>query len=183
VCYPQQGVSRSPAATSSLRAEALAHADTLFRLAYHLTRSEADAEDLVQDTFARAFSSEARLSEDTNLRAWLLRILRNAHIDTYRRARKNPVSSGLDEESEPEPAGELLRDDAELERLRGIVAQDIEAALQTLSPDARTIILLELEGLTESELGSVLDCPLGTVKSRLARARATLRQRLRDYAR
>jgi len=157
----------------------------LFRLAYHLTGNQADAEDLVQDTYARAFGASSRFEEGSNLRAWLFRILRNVHIDHYRRARSSPLSGSFDDEDEAAAAlpQELLRDDQELERLRSVVAEDIEAALLTLSPDARTVVLLELEGLTESELASVLGCAVGTVKSRLQRARQALRLRLKDYAR
>ena len=167
-------------------AEALAHADSLFRLAYHFTGTEADAEDLVQDTFARAFGAASQFTVGTNLRAWLFRILRNAYIDSYRRELVNPVRGGLDDEAPPDaspPARELLRDDEELERRRAGVAEDIEAALMTLTVDARTVVLLDLEGLTETEISTVLGCAVGTVKSRLTRARALLRERLRDYAR
>jgi RNA polymerase sigma-70 factor (ECF subfamily) len=180
VCYGPKAMTQS---SSSLRRGALGHADALFRLAYHLTGSEADAEDLVQDTYARAFSAEARFADGTNLKAWLFRILRNAYIDDYRRARANPVETGFDEGDATAAPQELLRDDQELERLRSVVAEDIEAALATLSPDARTVVLLDLEGLTETELAGVLGCAVGTVKSRLMRARAALRQKLRDYAR
>jgi RNA polymerase sigma-70 factor (ECF subfamily) len=181
-CYgPKAMTQPSP---SSLRTEALGYADALFRLAYHLTGSDADAEDLVQDTYARALGATTRFVEGTNLKAWLFRILRNAYIDDYRRARANPVDAGFDDDDPRLQAPqELLRDDQELERLRSVVAEDIEAALATLSPDARTIVLLDLEGLTESELAGVLGCAPGTVKSRLTRARVALRQKLRDYAR
>ncbi|HEY3593892.1 MAG TPA: sigma-70 family RNA polymerase sigma factor [Polyangiaceae bacterium] len=167
----------------SMMSEALTHADALFRLAYHLTGREADAEDIVQDTYARAFGASSQFAEGSNVRAWLFRILRNAYIDTYRRAKANPVRGGWDGEEEVAPERELLRGDEELERLRSVVAEDIEAALTTLSVDARTVILLDLEGLTETEVASVLGCAVGTVKSRLTRARAVLRERLREYAR
>ncbi|HXK17141.1 MAG TPA: sigma-70 family RNA polymerase sigma factor [Polyangiaceae bacterium] len=172
-------------ASSSFRAEALGHADALFRLAYHLSGNEADAEDLVQEAYARAFGAAAQFEAGSNLKAWLFRILRNLYIDLYRRARKSPISGGLDDEGDAGVAAspELLRDDQELDRLRSVVVEDIEAALLTLSPDARTVVLLDLEGLTETELAGVLGCPVGTIKSRLLRARQALRQRLKDYAR
>lgn len=169
----------------SLAREALGHADTLFNLARYLTGNHADGEDLVQETYARALT-HWRSFRGGNLKAWLFRILRNTFIDLYRRERNNPTHGGLDTVSpavEPSPVGPLLRDDVELHQLRHVVAADIEAALMTLGDDARAVVLLDLEGLTEVEVADVLGCAVGTVKSRLARARATLRSRLKQYAR
>jgi RNA polymerase sigma-70 factor (ECF subfamily) len=170
--------------SATLPRTALAHIDALYRVARHLTGRDADADDLVQETYTRAAAAWAQFTAGTNLRAWLFRILRNAHIDAYRRARSNPVRESLEDEyaSDAETSGrEPLRGDAELERLRGVVTSDIEAALAALSDDARTIVLLDLEGFTETELAETLGCAVGTVKSRLARARAILRERLQDY--
>ena len=170
--------------TVTLPRTALDHIDSLFRVARNLTGRDSDAEDLVQETYTRAIAAGAQFTAGTNLRAWLFRILRNAHIDIYRRARANPVDGGFEDEFAADTtttASEPLRGDAELERLRGIVTSDIEAALASLGVDARAIILLDLEGFTETELAETLGCAVGTVKSRLARARSILRERLRDY--
>jgi RNA polymerase sigma-70 factor, ECF subfamily len=164
---------------------ALDHVDALFRLARHLTGSDADADDLVQETYARALGATTQFIAGTNLRGWLFRILRNVYIDAYRRSQANPVLLGEDDDSPdaPGPPDEPLRGDEELHRLRGVVAEDIATALASLSVDARTVILLDLEGLTETELALALGCAVGTIKSRLCRARASLRKRLRDYSR
>src|SRR5262249_39401761 len=144
------------------------------------------AEDLVQETFARCFSARDRFRPGTDLKAWLFRILRNAFIDGRRRSRSSPVKRALDpEDASSEDAWHQapLRGDVEIGRLRNLVAQDIEAALKMLSPDARLVVLMDLEGFTEAEMVTVLGCAAGTVKSRLSRARAVLRERLKDYAR
>ena len=171
---------------AEIAAHALAYADTLYNLARYLTGGAADAEDLVQETYARAFGAADQYTPGTNLKAWLFRILRNAFVSQYRRQRSSPVMGALDT-VDPRvadaPAEEWLRDDLELDRLRKIVAGEIEQALLTLTEDGRTVILLDLEGFSEREIAEVMGCAVGTVKSRLARARSALRHRLQDYAR
>ena len=172
--------------SASLGQEALAYADTLYNLARYLTGNATDAEDLVQETYARALAAAGRFEAGTNLKAWLFRILRNTFLSLARRRRSNPTIGGLDTvtpEVEAHAGQAWLRDDIELDRLRKLVAEEIERALMSLSEDARMIILLDLEGLTEVEVAAVLDCPVGTVKSRLSRARQALRRQLQDYAR
>jgi RNA polymerase sigma-70 factor (ECF subfamily) len=178
-------VRNEPEPSAALGREALAYADALHNLARYLTGNSTDAEDLVQETYARALRAAGQFTPGTNLKAWLFRILRNTFISGYRRARLDPTVGGLDTVMPVVDVahGEWLRDDLELDRLRGVVGEDIEKALLTLSDDARTVILLDLEGLTESEVAHVLGCAVGTVKSRLARARAVLRRQLGDYAR
>jgi RNA polymerase sigma-70 factor (ECF subfamily) len=166
-----------------MRREALEHLDSLYNFARHLSGNDEEAEDLVQDTFTRALTAEAKFVPG-NLRAWLFRILRNAHVDRRRRARSAPRGDADIEEESAETAPfarQPLFGDAELEALRGVVAEQIEAALATLSEPARTVVLLDLEGFTEPEIAEVLGCPQGTVKSRLARAREALRHELKAY--
>jgi RNA polymerase sigma-70 factor (ECF subfamily) len=155
------------------RREALAYADALHGLARYLTGADSDADDLVQETYARAFAGAERFVEGTNLKAWLFRILRNTFVDGYRRRQSSPIDEGA---SLPESSGAGGP-------LRAVAPADLQAAMMALSEEGRTTILLELEGFTEPEMASVLGCAVGTIKSRLARARAQLRRLLEDYAR
>jgi RNA polymerase sigma-70 factor (ECF subfamily) len=169
----------------SLGQQALAYADALYNLARYLTGNATEGEDLVQETYARALGAAAHF-DGRNLKAWLFKILRNTFIDEYRKKKQHPTRGGLDT-IQPDVEGpvdaDLLRDDLEIELLRRVVASEIEAALMSLADDARTVILLDLEGMTEVEVAEVLGCAVGTVKSRLSRARVLLRRRLKDYAR
>jgi RNA polymerase sigma-70 factor, ECF subfamily len=168
----------------SLGQQALAYADTLYNLARYLTGSATEAEDLVQETYVRALGAAERF-DGRNLKAWLFKILRNTFIDLYRKQKQHPTRGGLDtmhSDLEGPVDADLLRDDIEINQLRNVVASEIEAALMTLTEEARTVILLDLEGMTEVEVADVLGCAVGTVKSRLSRARVMLRRRLKDYA-
>ncbi len=160
--------------------EALAYADALHNLARYLTGNAADAEDLVQETYARAFRGAELFAAGTHLKAWLFRILRNTFISDWRKRRREDPAA---DPGEPEPDGVPLRGDAELDRLRGVVATEIQAALMALPEDGRTAVLLHLEGFSEAEMADILGCAAGTVKSRLFRARATLRDLLAEYGR
>lgn len=164
--------------------DALAYTDALYNMARHLTRNAADAEDLVQETYARAVRGWGMRDAAGSLAAWLFRILRNAWLDRKRHERRSPLENDADgHPGEAAIVGDSwFRNDMELEQMRGLVAEEIEAALGTLSDDARTVVLLDVEGFTESEMAHVLGCAVGTVKSRLFRARAVLRGRLADYA-
>lgn len=166
--------------------EALACADALHNLARYLTRNPSDAEELVQETYARAFRSWEQFTPGTDLEAWLCRILRNTLISRQRQERRMPMEGGHDT-VDPSGRGSAqeswLRDDFELERMRRLVGEEIEEALRSLPEEQRTVILLDLQDLTEAEAALVIGCPVGTVKSRLSRARAALRNKLANYAR
>ena len=169
---------------ANLGREALAYADMLHRLARYLTGNRTDAEDLVQETYTRALRANSQFTPGTNLKAWLFRILRNTFISLCRRQRHDPTVGGLDTVNPNQhdaTEGEWLRGDLELDRLRAVVGEEIEQALMSLSEDARSVVLLDLEDLSEREIANVVGCAVGTVKSRLSRARTALRQQLSDY--
>lgn len=166
-------------------ADTLVHSDALYNLARYLTQDPSEAEDLVQETYVRALRAWDEFAPGTNVKAWLFRILRNAFISRYRQERRHPAPAPYDttEQSPEEATAEgSWRGGLEPEQMRRVLSGEIEAALRTLSEDARTVILLDVEGFTESETAMVVGCAVGTVKSRLNRARAALRLKLADYA-
>ena len=166
--------------------QTLVHADPLYNLARYLTRDPRNAEDLVQETYERALRAWNQREPNTNVKAWLFRMLRNAFISRYRQERRRPALEFYDT-TEQMPEGALdggpgsTPGGAEPDQIRRLVSRDIEAGLRTLSEDARTAILLDLEGFTDSEVALVVGCTVGTVKSRLSRARAALRLKLADH--
>lgn len=177
----------TPTGRSALGQDALAHVDALYNHARHLAGNTADADELVQETYTRALAG-AHTFLGGNLKAWLFTILRSAFMDSHRRGRRQPAPGELDDgpldglQMEGGIESSFLRDDLDGAGLRSLVGAEIEAALSSLSDHARTVVLLDVEGFTESEIAAVLGCPLGTVKSRLSRARVLLRERLKDYA-
>jgi RNA polymerase sigma-70 factor (ECF subfamily) len=162
--------------------EGLAYADGLHNLAFHLSGNPSQAEDLVQETYARALGAADQFEEGSNLKAWLYRILRNTFIDLYRREQRARTEGGLDTVVENPAAAAVARSVAgEPGQERAVVGHEIERAMSALSDDARMAVLLDLEGWSETEIAGILECAPGTVKSRLFRARAVLRERLRDH--
>jgi len=157
--------------------EVLAHADGLYNFARWLCADAAEAEDLVQETYARALASAHQFQPGTSLRAWLFRILRNAFLDRRRRAA--PTISG--EEPSDDVLGDVSTDELGQEQVRRLVAADVAAAVHDLREPFRTVVLLDMEGFTDAESANILGCSEGTVKSRLSRARARLRSQLAAY--
>ncbi|MES1166188.1 MAG: sigma-70 family RNA polymerase sigma factor [Verrucomicrobiota bacterium] len=163
-----------------LMREALLHADGLHNLAHHLTHDGARADDLVQETYARALGAAGQFRAGTNLKAWLYRILRNTFIDLQRHEYRARTDGGLDTVADGDGAPPP-QERRPLDQERAVAGRELEAALLTLTEDARMAVLLDLEGWTEAEIADCLGCAVGTVKSRLFRAREALRERLREH--
>jgi RNA polymerase sigma-70 factor (ECF subfamily) len=167
--------------------DALAMLDSIYRLARWLTPREADARDLVQETYLRALEARDTFRPGASMRAWLARILRNRFIDRLRRDGREVPWPENDEESktldDAHDGGAGLFGDAELGRLISLVRGDIGRALQALPETHRQVVLLcDVEQWGWEEVASVLEVPVGTVKSRLFRARRALRELLSEYA-
>ena len=150
---------------AALGREALAYADTLYNLARYLTRQhDRRGGPRAGDVRPRARAPRTSSRPGTNLKAWLFRILRNTFLSQYRHERHNPTVGGLDTVAPTTPGAEpaqWLRGDLELDRLRKVVGEEIERALMSLSEEARTVILLDLEGLTEVEIAEVVGARSG----------------------
>ena len=166
--------------------EFLPHADALKTFAYHLTYNETDADDLVQETYLKAYRFFDSYEKGTNAKAWLFRILKNSFINDFRKKSKEPSKVDYQEvetyyNSEDTPQNHTV--DLRVDAVQDLIGDEITVALNSLEVDFRAIIILsDLEGFTYEELSKILDIPIGTVRSRLHRARNLLKEKLKVYA-
>ena len=170
----------------SVKEDAASYIDQLYRVAYHLTKKEADADDLVQETYLRAISNSESFEPGTNLKAWLTRILYNLFVNRYHHEKRtvsleqsmaDTGTSWLNniESSKPGPEAEFLQTE---------LKDKLKEALDELSEESATpIVLVDIGGFSYAEVAEIISCPIGTVRSRLFRARAVLAGKLREYVR
>lgn len=190
----EESVDRAPEESVDQRAarferDALPYLDQLYGAALRMTRNPTDAEDLVQETYAKAFSAFHQYRDGTNLKAWLYRILTNTFINSYRKKQRQPQQSRSDEIEDWQLAraeshtSSGLRS-AEVEALDRLADSDVKDALAALSEEFRmAVYLADVEGFAYKEIAEIMDTPVGTVMSRLHRGRRQLRSMLEDYAR
>lgn len=172
----------------AFEAEALEHVDRLYGAALGMTRNPADAEDLVQETYAKAFAARESFKIGTNLKAWLYRILTNTFISQYRKAQRSPKLSNDDEVTDWQLANAASHDatglrSAEMEALDRIPDGVVANAVAQLPENYRLAVWLsDVEGFSYKEIAEIMDTPIGTVMSRLNRGRGKLRESLAEYA-
>lgn len=167
--------------------EFMPHIDSMYNFAFRLTTDEDDARDLVQDTYLKAFRFISSFEQGTNAKAWLFRILKNSFINDYRKKSKEPSKVDYQEVettyNSEESADTNHTVDLRSDTVQDMIGDEVANALNALPVDFRTVIILcDIEGFTYEEMAKILDIPIGTVRSRLHRARNLLKEKLRDYA-
>ncbi|MGV9195146.1 sigma-70 family RNA polymerase sigma factor [Microbacterium sp. MC2] len=170
--------------------QALPFMDPLYAAAMRMTRNPADAADLVQETFVKAFAAWDSFTQGTNLKAWLYRILTNTYINTYRKKQREPYQGTIDELEDWQLGGAesittaTSSRSAEAEAIDHMPASVVKEALQSIPEDFRlAVYLADVEGFAYQEIADIMKTPIGTVMSRLHRGRRMLRDLLADYAR
>jgi RNA polymerase sigma-70 factor (ECF subfamily) len=169
--------------------QALVHVDALFGAAYRLTRNARDAEDLVQDSLLRAYRFWDSFQQDSNCKAWLLRIVTNTFINEYQRKKRSREVLDAATAEQHTTDGVLVhaaaddKQSPERVMLQHAVSDDVQRALDALPDDFRTaVILCDMQGLSYKEIAEIMECPVGTVMSRLFRGRKLLAAALREFA-
>lgn len=159
---------------------------SLYNFAYRLTLDEDDANDLVQETYLKAYRFFYSYEQGTNAKAWLFRILKNSFINDFRKKSKQPSKVDYQEVESfynSDDVDENITVDLRVESIQDMIGDEVANALNALAVDFRTIIILcDLEGFTYEEMAKILDIPIGTVRSRLHRARNLLKEKLKEYA-
>ena len=166
--------------------EFLPQIDSMYSFAYRLTFDEDDAKDLVQETYLKAFRFIDSFQRGTNAKAWLFRILKNSFINDFRKKSKQPAKVDYQEVEtyyNSDDVDASITTDLRVEAVQDMIGDEISNALNSLAVDFRTVIILcDLEGFTYEEMAKILDIPIGTVRSRLHRARNLLKDKLKSYA-
>jgi len=166
--------------------EFLPHIDSMYNFAYRLTFEEDDSKDLVQETYLKAYRFIDSFQQGTNAKAWLFRILKNSFINDFRKKSKQPVKVDYQEVENYYNSDDIdhsITTDLRVESVQDMIGDEVSNALNALAVDFRTVIILcDLEGFTYEEMSKILDIPIGTVRSRLHRARNLIREKLKKYA-
>lgn len=166
--------------------EFMPHINSMYNFGFRLTLDRDDAKDLVQDTYLKAYRFIESFQKGTNAKAWLFRILKNSFINDYRKKSKEPAKVDYQEVEtyyNSEDVDRQITPDLRVEALQDMIGDEISNALNALDVDFRTVIILcDLEGFKYEEMAKILDIPIGTVRSRLHRARQLLKEKLSEYA-
>lgn len=187
--FTLQGINRNDnKKRKEFESEALVYLDDVYRSALHLTKRPSAADDLVQETFLRAYRFWDKYEKGTNCRAWLMRILRNTYINQYRKSKQEPAKvdpQDLDRYYDQlvDTATVKVQKDPSQELFDNLVDEEIVEAIESLPEEFReTVVLSDVNGLSYKEIAEVMDCPVGTVRSRLSRGRKMLQSMLYQFA-